>query len=89
MDFTDADNAAGGQFSSLSDLATVMQTFLDPSRSNSLLPQVVTREWLRPIHGFPDDLTEIGAPWEIKKLANSFGSSRRLFAKGTCLTLCV
>lgn len=87
MDFTDADNSAGGQFSSLRDLATVMQTFLDPSRNNSLLLPSVMREWLRPIHGFPDDLSEIGAPWEIKKLPNSFGSPRRLFAKGEWYSL--
>ncbi|KAG9021907.1 hypothetical protein FS837_006870 [Tulasnella sp. UAMH 9824] len=53
-------NPAGGQFSSLKDLTKVMQTFLDPSRKESLLSPYTMREWLRPIHGFPDDLTEVG-----------------------------
>ncbi|KAG9002541.1 hypothetical protein FRB90_011361 [Tulasnella sp. 427] len=75
-------NPAGGQFSSLRDLTKVMQTFLDPARNESLLSPYAMREWLRPLHGFPDDLTEVGAPWEIVKIPDSNGNPRRWYSKG-------
>ncbi|KAG8915159.1 hypothetical protein FRC00_007202, partial [Tulasnella sp. 408] len=74
-------NPSAGQFSSLLDLITVMQTFLDPSRNNSLLSPRSMREWLRPLHGFPDDFTEMGAPWEIVKLSDSNGNTKRWYSK--------
>ncbi|KAG8888142.1 hypothetical protein FRB98_008334 [Tulasnella sp. 332] len=82
MDGTDAMNSAGGQYSSLRDLETVMKTFLVPSRSDSLLSPYSMREWLRPLHPFSDDLTEIGAPWEIRKIIDSYGRPRRWYGKG-------
>ncbi|KAG8945132.1 hypothetical protein FRC04_001198 [Tulasnella sp. 424] len=74
-------NPAGGQFSSLRDLTKVMQTFLNPSRADSLLSPYAMREWLRPLHGFPDDLTEVGAPWEIIKVPDTNGNPRRWYSK--------
>ncbi|KIO26835.1 hypothetical protein M407DRAFT_7616 [Tulasnella calospora MUT 4182] len=74
-------NPSAGQFSSLRDLITVMQTFLDPSRNNSLLSPYSVREWLRPLHGFPDDFSEMGAPWEIVKLPDSNGNTKGLYSK--------
>ncbi|KAG8896543.1 hypothetical protein FRC01_011732, partial [Tulasnella sp. 417] len=73
-------NPSAGQFSSLRDLITVMQTFLDPSRNNSLLSPYSMREWLRPLHGFPDDFSEIGAPWEIVKIPDSNGNTKRWYS---------
>ncbi|KAG8908654.1 hypothetical protein FRB99_004942 [Tulasnella sp. 403] len=81
IDFKGA-NPAGGQWSSLNDLVTVMQTFLDPQKNNSLLSPYTMREWLRPLHVHPDGLTEVGAPWEIIKLPDSNGIQRRFFKKG-------
>ncbi|KAG8921540.1 hypothetical protein FRC01_000197 [Tulasnella sp. 417] len=80
-------NPAGGQFSSLKDLTKVMQTFLNPSRKESLLSPYTMREWLRPLHGFPDGLTEVGAPWEIVKVPDTNGNPRRWYSKsGNLLT---
>ncbi|KAG8987014.1 hypothetical protein FRB94_002810 [Tulasnella sp. JGI-2019a] len=82
LDLTDVANSAGGQYSSLRDLAKVMQTFLVPSRADSLLSSYTMREWLRPLHAFPDDTTEMGAPWEIRKIADMYGRPRRWYGKG-------
>ncbi|KAG8916832.1 hypothetical protein FRC00_014344, partial [Tulasnella sp. 408] len=81
-------NPAGGQFSSLKDLTKVMQTFLDPSRKESLLHPYTMREWLRPLHGFPDDLTEVGAPWEIVKVPDANGNPRRWYSKSQPFVSC-
>ncbi|KAG8960471.1 hypothetical protein FRC00_000266 [Tulasnella sp. 408] len=70
-------NPSASQFSSLKDLVKVMQTFLHPSRKESLLSTYSMREWLRPLHGFPDDLTEVGAAWEIVKVPDTNGNPRR------------
>ncbi|KAG8987009.1 hypothetical protein FRB93_004977 [Tulasnella sp. JGI-2019a] len=40
------------------------------------------REWLRPLHPFPDETTEIGAPWEIRKIPDTYGRPRRWYGKG-------
>ncbi|KAG9019236.1 hypothetical protein FRB95_005753, partial [Tulasnella sp. JGI-2019a] len=44
LDATDVANASGGQYSSLRDLAKVMQTFLVPSREDSLLSPTSIKE---------------------------------------------
>jgi hypothetical protein len=41
---TDAHNSAGGQFSSLSDLAKTLQTFLNPDDPNAVLSRYSLRE---------------------------------------------
>ncbi|KAG8904117.1 hypothetical protein FRC01_008863, partial [Tulasnella sp. 417] len=74
-------NPAAGQLASLKDLTKVMQTFINPSRKESLLSPNAMREWLRPLHGFPDDLTEVGAPWEIVKVPDTNGNPRRWYSK--------
>ena len=77
-------NSAGGQFSSLSDLTTVMQTFLDPrNNKKALLSPYAMREWTRPLHGWDDGLSEVGAPWEITKMPDSNRVPRRFFGKST------
>ncbi|KAG8904132.1 hypothetical protein FRC00_014216, partial [Tulasnella sp. 408] len=81
-------NPSAGQFSSLKDLTKVMQTFLDPSRKESLLSTPTLREWLRPLHGFPDDLTEVGAPWEIVKVPDINGNPRRWYGKSQSVVSC-
>lgn len=74
-------NPAGGQYTSLGDLVKVMQTFLDPTRPESLLPVHSVREWFRAVHPLFDDGTEIGAPWEIVKIRNKWGQVQRLYEK--------
>ncbi|KAG8896802.1 hypothetical protein FRB99_008644 [Tulasnella sp. 403] len=82
LDFSEGDNTAGGQFSSLNDLKVVMRTFMNPESEDSLLSPQTVREWLRPLYVEPDSLTEVGAPWEITKLPDSYGIQRRFFSKG-------
>nr|AAZ14923.1 beta-lactamase class C binding protein-like protein [Coprinellus disseminatus] len=77
-DFGDADASAGGQYSSLSDLARIAQIFLSPkapSKEHRFLPTLV-REWLRPMHIWPNGNEAVGAPWEIVYLPppNPLGS---------------
>ena len=59
-----------------------MQMLIAPSSAKGLLPAQTISEWLRPIHGFDDGLTEIGIPWEIVKLPDSHGIPRRFYSKG-------
>lgn len=66
----DVDDSAGGQYSSLGDLAKVAQVFLSatpPSEDYDFLPDVV-REWLRPMHVWANGGEAVGAPWEISYL---------------------
>ncbi|KAJ7499888.1 beta-lactamase/transpeptidase-like protein [Mycena latifolia] len=80
-DFLDAMSCSGGQMSSLSDYIKVMQTILDPTRPESLLPSHVIREWLRPLHGWMDDTTEVGMLWEIEKIKDTYARPIRIFQK--------
>ncbi|KAJ7925981.1 beta-lactamase/transpeptidase-like protein [Mycena leptocephala] len=70
-------DAGGGQYSSLADLTTVMQSFLSPKGTGLLSPYVM-REWLRPLHPWSDGFQEVGAPWEISKV----GREARVYSKG-------
>ncbi|KIY65470.1 beta-lactamase/transpeptidase-like protein [Cylindrobasidium torrendii FP15055 ss-10] len=81
LDFLDTMSSSGGQMSSLADYIKLMQTILDPTRPESLLPPRVVREWLQPMHGFLDDETEVGLIWEIQKMKDSYGRPLRLFEK--------
>ena len=74
-------NPAGGQFSSLYDLAKVMQTLIDPTRPESVLRPSTVREWLRPIHTFWDDLSKICMLWEIESVRDSYGRKVDLYEK--------
>ncbi|KAJ7775676.1 beta-lactamase/transpeptidase-like protein [Mycena maculata] len=80
-DFLDPMSSSGGQMSSLSDYTKVMQTILDPTRPESLLPPYVIREWLRPLHGWMDETTEVGMLWEIEKIKDSYARPVRIFQK--------
>ncbi|KAF9535645.1 beta-lactamase/transpeptidase-like protein [Crepidotus variabilis] len=66
----DADDPAGGQFSSLADLAKVMQTFLSPVARGGVIPAHVVSEWLRPVHVWGATKQQVGAPWEIDEVEN-------------------
>ncbi|KAI5116363.1 hypothetical protein M0805_001373 [Coniferiporia weirii] len=81
LDFGDATNPAGGQMSSLSDLVKLMQTFIDPTRPESLLRPYTIREWMRPMHAFSDDYSEIGALWEIYQYKDSYNRKLRMYQK--------
>jgi hypothetical protein len=78
---TDAHNPAGGQFSSLSDLAKTLQTFLNPDHPDALLSRYSLREWLRPLHVFPDHLTQVGLAWEIQTRSDSHGRTQYYYSK--------
>ncbi|EGN94876.1 hypothetical protein SERLA73DRAFT_96244 [Serpula lacrymans var. lacrymans S7.3] len=81
QDFGDATNPAGGQYGSLSDLTKLMQTFLNPSGPKSLISSYTMREWVRPIHVWFDDFSEVGALWEIYKSHDSYGRSQKIYQK--------
>ncbi|RXW19165.1 hypothetical protein EST38_g6691 [Candolleomyces aberdarensis] len=65
----DIEDGAGGQYSSLSDLAKFTHLLLSPNppKDYAFLPSLV-REWLRPLHIWPDGTEAVGAPWEIDYL---------------------
>ncbi|KAJ7161374.1 beta-lactamase/transpeptidase-like protein [Mycena crocata] len=75
--FQPVDDPSGGQYSSLADLTTLMQSFLSPEETGVISPYVV-REWLRPLHPWSDGNQEVGAPWEISKV----GREARMYSKG-------
>ncbi|GBE82562.1 hypothetical protein SCP_0409460 [Sparassis crispa] len=79
-DFLDAMNPAGGQFASLTDLITVIQTLLNPLHSKSLLTRYSVDKWMQPVHVFEeDDWTQIGVMWEILKAQDSNSRLRRIY----------
>ena len=69
-----AHNPAGGLYSSATDLARFMRSLLNPSPtkisdglpSSFVLDSYGVRKWLSPLLRLDDDLTLVGAPWEIK-----------------------
>jgi CubicO group peptidase (beta-lactamase class C family) len=91
LDFGNAMNPSGGQFSTLNDLAVVLRSLLDPPRnlknipaSSALTPESVAH-WLRPVHAYEeDDWSESGAPWEIVKHLDAWGRRRRIYFKRKC-----
>ncbi|KAI0324258.1 beta-lactamase/transpeptidase-like protein [Cubamyces sp. BRFM 1775] len=83
QDFLDAMNPAGGQFSSLADAITVVQTLLNPSHPKSQISSFLRDKWLQTtVHAFEeDDWTEIGLIWEIIKARDSYGRLRKIYWK--------
>ncbi|PCH33822.1 beta-lactamase/transpeptidase-like protein [Wolfiporia cocos MD-104 SS10] len=82
FDFLDAMNAAGGQWSSLSDLVIFTSTLLNPNSPNSVLTPYTMANWLHAAHAFEeDDWTESGLIWEIVKAKDSNGRLRRIYWK--------
>lgn len=74
-------NASYGLLSSIADLSKLMQSFLDPTRPDSLISPSTLREWLNPAYAWTDELTEVGLLWEIIKIPDSFGRRRRVYQK--------
>jgi len=74
-------NPSYGALTSSADLVKLMQTFLDPTRLDCLISPSSLREWLRPVHAWIDDLTEVGLMWEILKIPGSFGRRHRVYQK--------
>ncbi|EJU00504.1 beta-lactamase/transpeptidase-like protein [Dacryopinax primogenitus] len=81
LDFLDFSNPAGGQFSSLHDLAKLLTSILDPSTPGAVLTPYTLREWVRPMHAFGDDNNEVGLVWEIMKFQDSYGTRQRIYQK--------
>ncbi|KAJ7220213.1 beta-lactamase/transpeptidase-like protein [Mycena pura] len=82
QDFLDAMNPAGGQFSSLRDLITVLQTLLNPSGERSLISKQTMDSWMHTFHAFEeDDWTEVGFLWEIIKARDSNNRLRKIYWK--------
>jgi len=72
LSLNDTTDSAGGQYSSLSDLATVMRTFLSLNEKDGVLPTQVIREWLRPMHVWGGEGShQVGAPWEVLSLGGA------------------
>lgn len=67
--------------SSLSDLVKVMQVLLNPRRPESIVSPFTVREWLRPMHSWFDDYSEVGALWEIYSSRDSYGKKQKLYQK--------
>ncbi|KIY51270.1 beta-lactamase/transpeptidase-like protein [Fistulina hepatica ATCC 64428] len=78
LNFGDAMDPSGGQYSSGRDLASIMKTFLSPTAEGGVVSDYVLREWLRPLHPWSDGTQEVGAPWEIRKI----GNENRVYSKG-------
>ncbi|CCA69463.1 hypothetical protein PIIN_03363 [Serendipita indica DSM 11827] len=74
-------NPVGGQFSSVADLSKAVQSLLNPSKLKSILSPATKREWMRPVHVFPDHQTESGMGWEIFKFDDSHGREQRYYTK--------
>lgn len=75
-------NPAGGQFSSLADLAKLTRSLLNPHDKQSLLKPYSMDRWLKPMHAFEeDDWTELGLIWEIVKHRDSNDRLRRVYWK--------
>lgn len=75
-------NPAGGQFSSLSDSITLLQTLLNTDHPKSLLTRYTMDKWLHSVHTFEeDDWTEIGFIWEIIKAQDSNNRLRKIYWK--------
>ncbi|KAH9941734.1 beta-lactamase/transpeptidase-like protein [Epithele typhae] len=81
MDFKNAMNPSGGQYTSLHDLMTIAQSLLNAKHPKSQLSPFSLRKWLRPMHAFEDNWTEVGLVWEIVKTHDSNGRARRLYQK--------
>ncbi|KDR85444.1 hypothetical protein GALMADRAFT_234319 [Galerina marginata CBS 339.88] len=67
----DMSDAAGGQYSSLGDLATLMRTFLAPDAKGAVVSARVVNEWLRPLYVWGESTQRVGAPWEVLSLEGS------------------
>jgi hypothetical protein len=78
-------NPAYGALTCAADLIKLMKTFLDPTHRDSLVSPYIIRQWLRPVHAWIDDLTEVGLLWEILKIPASFGRRQRVYQKRTPL----
>lgn len=76
--FDDSGAPAGGQYSSLGDLETVLQSFLDPATNNGVISEHVVREWLHPLFTWKSGFQETGGPWEITIVDGGV----RLYMKG-------
>ena len=92
LDFSDAQDSAGGQFSSLADLGRFLTSLLSPTRNGSLLPPATVNEWTNPVFSWtesqgrstsPRTIEYVGAPWEIRLLEG--GES--VYSKGELATL--
>ncbi|KAJ6572103.1 beta-lactamase/transpeptidase-like protein [Mycena capillaripes] len=82
QDFLDAMNPAGGQFSSLRDFITVLQTLLNPTGERSLISKQTMDSWMHTFHAFEeDDWTEAGFLWEIIKARDSNNRLRKIYWK--------
>ncbi len=59
--------SAGGNFASTNDLATIGKAIMN----STLLPQTLTRRWLRPKSFTASPMFHVGAPWEIYRWQTS------------------
>lgn len=76
------DNPSGGQFSSLSDLALLAKSILNPRSKPSILSPMTTSEWLKPVVNLFDGVTSVGIPWEITRTTLPYGRTTEEYSKG-------
>jgi len=68
--------------SSLSDLSKLAQNLLQPQNDNSILPATTLSEWLKPTFNYWDGVSQVGMPWEIRRLKIPFHRRTQIFSKG-------
>jgi hypothetical protein len=78
---TDSYNPAAGQVSSLSDLAKTAVALLKPDDESPLLSPYSIREWVRPLHIFPDQFSQVGLAWEIMQFPDRHGRMHHYYSK--------
>jgi hypothetical protein len=78
---TDSYNPAAGQMSSLSDLAKAAVALLKPDDESPLLSPYSIREWVRPLHIFPDQFSQVGLAWEIMQFPDRHGRMHHYYSK--------
>jgi hypothetical protein len=71
---------AGGVFSSVNDFTSLLHNiFL--STTDSLLPAVTAKQWLRGLFTNQDFTTAVGMPWEINFQSLNSGRNVEIFGK--------
>ncbi|EIN03774.1 beta-lactamase/transpeptidase-like protein [Punctularia strigosozonata HHB-11173 SS5] len=81
-DFRNAMNPAGGQSSSLADMAKATSALLkslDPTTTDSLLSSALMQQWLSSSHAWDDGITEPGLGWIALLRKDKWKRTQRLY----------
>ncbi|KZF23177.1 beta-lactamase/transpeptidase-like protein [Xylona heveae TC161] len=85
LDMSEADDGAGGMFSSTNDLSVLLQKVL-LSQNPALISAPQRQAWLRPSFPIADGNTAVGIPWEIGTLSEiDDAPTYQVYSKGGAL----